>query len=325
MQLQVQSQMIQAPMYSKLKRYIRFNVPLKPKTSFKIGGCADIFFEPPNREYLIEGLPFFASLHLPISILGGGTNILVSDKGVSGAVVSLKALSDIKLHDTTMLTVEAGALTDTVSKFCVYHGLQGFENFARLPGSIGGAVFMNARCYETQISDILKSVTVLQYDGAQFTEKTIPYNDSEWAYKLSPFQKHFSGIELQQGGTIITSATFSVAVGNKADLTKKYKTIAKMRKEKKQFKKPSCGSTFKNNRAFGKPTGAIIEELGLKGTKYGKAQVAPFHGNFIINLGGARADDVQGLIQKIQAEAKHKKGIILEPEVIFAGRWGDAT
>lgn len=306
--------------FAPFRRVTSFAVSLKNKTGFKIGGKADIFFEPVTDQQLIKGLNFFAGNGIPISILGGGQNVLISDEGVEGVTVSLKRLHRIT-HSGMQLTVEAGAKTEQVSKYCARHGLAGFEDFARLPGTVGGAVYMNARCYEKDICEHLADVTVLQFTGGAFVEKRLEVKTTDFAYKTSPFQKARSGIELLDGGTIILSATFNLAREKRRLLYRTRAERIRDRKRKHQFAHPSAGSTFKNNRQFGKSSGAIIDELGLKGLTVGKAQVAPYHGNFIINAGGATARDVRALIETVQQRVFEVRGFRLEPEVIFAGRW----
>lgn len=300
---------------------ITFDISLKDKCSFKIGGKADIFFEPKTYKNLVYGLNFFAREDFKISSLGGGTNLLISDEGVEGVVLSLKNFNAIRKISTDELEAEAGVQNETMSSYTANSGLAGFENFAFLPGTIGGALFMNARCYSVEISSQLKSVKYLKLTCGKFLEGEYLYKREDWEYKKSPFQAFRSGIQLEENAIIILSAIFKLERGDKRLLEEIRQKRIHDRNDKGHFLKPSCGSTFKNNRNFGKSSGAIIDELGLKGLAIGKAQVAPFHGNFIINNGDAKAKDVRALIEKIQAEVKAKKGFELEAEVIFAGRW----
>jgi UDP-N-acetylmuramate dehydrogenase len=308
------------PNFRRLKKAIKFNVGLKNKTTFKIGGKADIFFQPQNKAELLSGLNFFASANIPISVLGGGANLLVSDYGVDGAVVHLGRINAIRKISANEIEVDAGVPMEKLSRFCAAKGLQGFENFAGLPGLVGGAVFMNARCYDDEIASRLKSVKILLFKKGSFSEAEYIFKAEDWAYKKSPFQNFHPGILLEENAMLILSVRFEVGKDNVQNLKRIRKLRIADRRAKGHFRKPSCGSTFKNNRNFGKSSGAIIDELHLKGTKYGKAQVAPFHGNFIINNGGATANEVKNLIAHIQEEVKNKTGFLLEPEVIFAGR-----
>lgn len=307
--------------FDKIKGSVLFNACLKNKTSFKIGGNADAFFQPETYCDLVYGLNFFASLKLPISILGGGTNLLVSDAGVEGVVVSLEKLNHFQQISDNKIQVEAGLKTENLSLLCASKGLKGFENFGGLPGTVGGAIFMNARCYGSEIAMLVKSVKTLTFHSGVFSESLYKFSPDDWGYKKTPFQKFRSGILLEEGASVIISAIFSVEKGNSNELKEVRKMRIADRSEKGHFNMPSCGSTFKNNHNFGKPSGAIIDELGLKGLTEGGAQVAPFHANFIINKNNATAHDVKTLIEKVQAEVKATKGFDLEPEVIFAGRW----
>ncbi|MEL3907573.1 MAG: UDP-N-acetylmuramate dehydrogenase [Treponemataceae bacterium] len=307
--------------FGKIKKSVFFGTSLKNKNSFKIGGKADIFFKPKTYSDLVFGLNFFARLKLPISVLGAGTNLLVSDTGIEGVVVSLEKLKGFQQVSDNRIQVEAGLKTEKLSLLCANKGLKGFENFGGLPGTIGGAIFMNARCYGSEIAMLLKSVKTLKFKAGTFSESLYEFSSEDWAYKKTPFQKFRSGVLLEDGASLIVSAVFAVEAGNSKELKKVRKMRIVDRREKGHFNMPSCGSTFKNNHNFGKPSGAIIDELGLKGLTVGGAQVAPFHANFIINKNNASAQDVKKLIEKVQAEVKAKRGFDLEPEVIFAGRW----
>lgn len=298
-----------------------FDAPLKDRTSFKIGGPADALFCPQNYTELLDGLNFFALQHVPVSVLGGGTNLLISDAGVEGVVLSLKNFTQCELLSDTIVHVEAGVLTEVLSRFAAENSLAGFENFAALPGTVGGALFMNARCYESEISACLEKVQCIKLENGRFTPHTYTAIPSDWGYKISPFQKYRNRLELGENADIIVSATFRLQAGNRAELEKIRQARTADRIKKGHFLKPSCGSTFKNNRTFGKPSGVIIEEAGLKGASVGGAEVASFHANFIVNNGSATASDVKALIEVVQKKVKEKTGFTLEPEVIFAGRF----
>ena len=198
-------------------------------------------------------------------------------------------------------------------KFCTENTISGLEQFAGLPGSVGGAVYMNARCFDKSISDVLFSVSTMEIDrtAKKITLNQELFDPSVWAYKKSPYQG---------GDRFITTATFLLTQKNASELPqiqaecKKY--IAE-RVNKGHFKFPSAGSVFKNNRDFGKPSGQIIDEAGLRGTAIGGAKVADFHGNFIINTGDAKASEIKQLVQLVQAKVREKYGFYLETEIIF--------
>ena len=208
-----------------------------------------------------------------------------------------------------LLICGAGCTFEKITDFCIKNEISGLENFAGLPGTTGGATFMNARCYEVSISDVLSSVKYI--DLSDFTEKTYSVDLSEWDYKKSPFQS---------GDKIITQVNFNVKKGISKEIEEKSLSFIKDRENKGHFKFPSAGSVFKNNRNFGKPSGKIIDEVGLRGFSVGQAQVAPWHGNFIINNGNATASDVRNLVEIIQEKVLKETGFMLECEIIFTDK-----
>lgn len=249
--------------------------------------------------------------------------MLISDDGIRGAVLHTCRLNKIRLIESTeetLVQAEAGALMQNLTEFCAEHGLTGLENFAGLPGTVGGAVFMNARCYENSISDVLISASVLYFSEKGCTIEEYDYRQEDWGYKRSPFQpqnKRYA--ELSGNRPVIVSATFRTAPADTAGIHKTMESRIADRTAKGHFKLPSAGSVFKNNHAFGKPSGQLIDEAGLRGLHIGGAQVAPWHGNFIVNTGSATAREVMELIGTIQQQVKDKTGFELEPEIIFAG------
>lgn len=192
--------------------------------------------------------------------------------------------------------------------FCVKNRLEGLQTFAGLPGTIGGALFMNARCFDVSICESFVSANYLELDD--FTCYEIGYFPGEWDYKVSPFQN---------SSKLILDAKLRLKKSDKSEeqLLEECKKYIEERKSKGHFNYPSAGSVFRNNRNFGAPSGKLIDECGLKGKQIGNAQIAPFHGNFIINLGGATQKDVKKLVELTVKEIKEKKGFILEPEIIF--------
>ena len=304
---------------------IEFDKPLKPVTAYKIGGPAEALFCPKDEDHLKEALIFLSKNKIPASLIGGGTNILVSDKGFRGVLISLKNLNKIEIigesENKVFVRAGAGVLTDTLTKWAVENSLSGLECFGGLPGSVGGAVFMNARCYDVSISDRLKSVKYILADDDKTEFAEYKYNPSDWDYKVSPFQQNPVSTEITKNRKIVLSAVFTLTHGIKEEIAAKTEEKVEDRISKGHFKAPSAGSTFKNNRTFGQPSGKLIEDAGLKGLCEGGAQVAPWHGNFIINKHNASASDVRSLIEKVQKTVKNKTGFLLEPELIFAGDW----
>ncbi|UTY32254.1 UDP-N-acetylmuramate dehydrogenase [Treponema putidum] len=304
---------------------IEFDKTLKPLTAYKIGGNAEAFFCPKNEEHLKEALIFLLKNKIPVSLIGGGANILVSDKGFRGVLISLKNLNKIEIigesENKIFVRAGAGVLTDNLTKWAVKNSLSGLECFGGLPGNVGGAVFMNARCYDVSISDRLKSVKYILADDGKTEFAEYKYNPSDWGYKVSPFQQNPISTEIRNNRKIVISAVFTLTYGIKEEIAAKTEEKIQDRISKGHFKAPSAGSTFKNNRTFGQPSGKLIEDAGLKGLCEGGAQVAPWHGNFIINKKDASASNVKILIEKVQKNVKDKTGFLLEPEVIFAGDW----
>ncbi len=321
-------------MNNRIDSIIQKAFPLKDLTSFKIGGNAEFFFEPSNQEELINGIKIFIENKIPMSIIGGGNNLLIPDTGISGAVLSLKKIKEIKIlsappfpsaHEKEsskiFVEAEAGVSIEELTNWAIENSVSGLENFGGLPGTVGGACFMNARCYGSSISDILYSAKtfsqVLVHNSSNFEFTEYLSSPKDWAYKISPFQKNADGIKIGDNRQIIFSAIFELEYGNKEEIKKQCEKCRQDRIEKGHFRAPSAGSTFKNNRDFGEPSGKIIEDAGLKGLSIGGAQVAPWHGNFVINADNASYNDVLKLIRHIQNEVLAKTGFLLEPEVII--------
>jgi len=268
---------------------LQYNISMKEHTTFKIGGPAEIFITPKTVKSFCFVIHYLQQNKQSFFILGKGSNIVVSEKGISGFVISTAELNTIKYNtDTNELICGAGCSFASLTQFCIKNSLSGLEVFAGLPASIGGAIFMNARCYEISISDIITSVEYVTKSGMC---KTYSVNLKDWDYKVSPFKN-------MEKGTCILATHFKVHKENKKLIKETCKKYIKNRLEKGHYKFPSAGSVFKNNRTFGKPTGQLIDEAGLKGTRCGGAQIAPWHGNFIVNTGNATADDIKKLVDK---------------------------
>ena len=223
----------------------------------------------------------------------------------------------------------AGASIASITEFCAEHGLWGFSRFAGLPGTAGGAAYMNARCYGQDMSSVIAAVeylnlTELSPDSPAdiaFLPKMYHNNGSGWDYKLSPFMGKdvlISAVHLSLSCLAPDSlAGAEVPAEVSAFVREQNRHFVLDRREKGHFNAPSAGSVFKNNRAFGKPSGMLVDEAGLKGLSVGGAQVAPWHGNFIINTGSARAADIRELVARVQRAVESRTGFMLEPEIIF--------
>jgi UDP-N-acetylmuramate dehydrogenase len=287
---------------------VRIDEPMAGRTSFRIGGPADVYAVPADDREAALVQETCAREAVPCFLLGGGTNILVSDKGIRGVVLDLSRISGIIVEGTS-ITARAGTPVSDVAAAAAAASLAGMEFAFSLPGSVAGAIWMNARCYEREISDILSFVEHLDSD---FVPRRYAMQKRDWAYKKSPFQ--------DRRGAILT-AGFALAPGDPEDIRARMQDHRRDRERKGHFLFPCAGSIFKNNRGFGAPTGKLIDSLGLKGTRHGGAQVAPFHGNIIVNVDHATAADVLSLIEMLEREVRARLGFELEREVILVGDW----
>ncbi len=290
------------------------NESLKSHTTFQIGGPADEYCEPETFDELIEKIYTCRTNGKKYFLLGGGSNLVFSDKGFRGAVICTRKLNKITLIENNLVFAEAGATMKELVDFCTENGLSGMEEFAGLPGTVGGALYMNARCFDKSVSEQLYETAWFEEEAGKYTARGIRFEEDaeNWAYKKSPFQKT---------NRIIKGGTFRVIPVESKEARESIKTkcagYIKGREERGHFKFPSAGSVFKNNHEFGKPSGKLIDEAGLRGCRIGGAQIAEFHGNFIVNTGSASADDVKGLVQKAINTVKDRFGFCLEPEIIF--------
>ncbi|MBQ0003960.1 MAG: UDP-N-acetylmuramate dehydrogenase [Treponema sp.] len=285
--------------------------------SFKVGGVTPLLVEPETTESFLECLNLAESEKVPYFILGGGTNIVFSDSGFDGAVISTGRLNKVEIvaSEGENVTVRAlcGAQMNAIVNFCTKNGLSGLEEFCGLPGTCGGAAYMNARCFNREISDVAENIEYADLCGANstYTQKILNPDKTLWSYKKSPFT---------DTKRVVYAVEFKLTRedGSKASqIAEKAASFMKERVDKGHFKFPCAGSVFKNNHDFGAPTGQIIDGLGLKGTAVGGAQVAPFHGNIIINTGAASASDIKALVELVKKEVREKKGFELEEEIIF--------
>jgi len=293
---------------TKFSGEIRFNEDMSSHTTFKIGGKADLWIKPAKECFIPYTKMLFYLVekkNIPIFILGGGANIVVSDEGIRGIVLDTGFWTGCEIIEEGEMLILSGTQTNNAVNEALEQGFSGMEFLAGLPGSIGGAVWMNARCYEKSISDILIDVEILD---EELKQTKVPFRAEDYDYKKSPFQKR---------KVLIFSARFSINKRDKKEISEEMEKYHLDRENKGHYRYPSAGSVFKNNRNFGKPTGKIIDELGLRGLSIGGAQVAPWHGNIIINTGDATAKDIRALVMEISLQAEKKLGIKLEPEILF--------
>jgi len=300
---------------------IRRNELMKNHTTFKTGGKADFWLCPDGEGFISFCTSLLNLTHkekIPLFILGGGANIVVSDKGIRGIVLDMSAWTGESVwtlckEEENEIIFKSGTSIDEAADTACAENLSGFEFLAGMPGTIGGAVWMNARCYSSEVADILRWVEILYRENDEYIIKRIDVKKSEgFGYKKSPFQEM---------DCLILSAAFKLKKGNKEKILLEMENNREDRSKKGHYNFPSAGSAFKNNHDFGKPTGQIIDELGLKGLKKGGAQIAPFHGNIVINTGNAKASDIRALMNDVSAKVKKAAGFVLEPEILFIGDW----
>lgn len=283
----------------------KLNEPMSCHTSFKIGGAADIFISVSSANELSAVFKKCGELNIPRFIIGKGSNLLVSDLGLEGAVISLLGLNGISVSGEE-ITCGAGAALSDICRAALRNSLTGLEFAYGIPGSIGGAVYMNAGAYGGEISGAVLSAECMTADGS--TVK-VEAKDMNFGYRKSVFKEN---------GTTVISAVLRLQKGKKKEIEEKMEDYISRRKSKQPLEYPSAGSFFK--RPEGYFAGALIEKNGLKGASVGGAQVSCKHAGFIINRGGATAADVMKLSRKVSDTVLAKDGVSLEREVIFIGR-----
>ncbi len=280
---------------------------MKNFTSFKIGGEADIIAEPKNIKELVELIKFLRNKGIIYYILGNGTNILVSDKGVRGCVVHLgKNMSKIKVVGTK-IEAEPGALLSEIAQVALKNKLQGFEELSGIPGSIGGAVAMNAGAYDREIKDVVTSVNAI--------------NENNRVIKLTKDALDFSyrRSSILEKNYVVTSVTINLQEGNRDTIKANMEKYAELRRNKQPLDWPSAGSTFK--RPEGKYAALLIKDSNLMGESVGDAEVSTKHAGFIVNKGNAKASDVYKLMNIIKSEVKTYFNVDLEPEIKLWGKF----
>ncbi len=294
----------------KIKRSFKGKIlkcfPLSKLTSFGVGGPAEVLIYPTDEEDLLTVLDFAKENALPLKVLGKGTNLLIRDKGLEGLVIIIEnGFKNIDINENE-IKVGAGVSLSFLSKILMEEGIAGFEFAWGIPGSLGGAIFMNAGAFGSCISDYLDKVT------------TITLNGDKRVYKKKDLKFLYRESELQKKKEIIISASFRIEKRDSSEkIFKKMKEFEKIRKSTQPIGKKSAGSIFKNPK--GNYAGKIIEKLGLKGKRIGGAVVSEIHANFIINRGDAKAKDIEELILYIEERVREKTGIKLVREVEILG------
>lgn len=279
--------------------------PMKKYTTFKIGGPADIIVQPQNKEQLSAVLKVCRKEDIPYYILGNGSNLLVSDEGYRGIIIQLyNQFAEIKV-DGNLITAQSGALLAKIASKALVHELTGFEFAHGIPGTLGGAVVMNAGAYGGEMKEVLVSCEVMTPEGEILN---LSHDDLELGYRTSVIQKK---------DYIVLEATIALEKGDKEKIQELMKDYAGRRRDKQPLDKPSAGSTFK--RPVGHFAGKLIMDSDLRGFKVGGAMVSDKHCGFVVNTGEATCEDVIGLIQEVRRIVKEKFDVELEPEVKMLG------
>ncbi len=286
---------------------IKYDEPMKYHTSFKVGGKADIYFEPGNVDELIKFISYLKEKNINYFLFGNGTNLLVADEGIRGAVIKLGDKMASVVIDGERIMVECGALLSAVSKIAADYSLSGLEFGNGIPGSVGGAVTMNAGAYGMEIKDVVEKVEVLDSD---LKLKVLDNKQMEFGYRKSIIEKH---------GYIVIKSTFKLKKANTWDIKRHIDELTEKRQSKQPINLPSAGSVFK--RPEGYFAGKLIEDAGLKGLTIGDAQISDKHCGFIINKGNASAKDIYNLIKHIQKTIYERFGVKLETEIKLLGKF----
>lgn len=282
---------------------LTFDTPLAKHTSFHIGGNAEVIAFPANAEQLRKILKVSSLLDCNVRILGAGTNVLAPDAGVSGLVICLKdALDGMEKLDGNVIRVMAGVTMTRAAVFAANHGLSGLEFAHGIPGTVGGGVYMNAGAYGGEISQVCMQVAVMDMEGEI---AVLSAEEMEFSYRHS---------RLKDRPGIVLYADFALTPAPAERIRETMRTLMDKRKTSQPLEYPSAGSAFK--RPVGGYAAALIEQCGLKGYQIGGAAVSTKHAGFVVNLGGATADDVMQLLAQVSNIVFEKTGIRLEPEVL---------
>lgn len=280
--------------------------PMSRRTTFRIGGPADRFVTVESAAQLSGLLPLLEREKIPWMVLGNGSNLLVADKGIRGAVLSLSGeFKQVELLSGGVVRAGAGALLSSACAFARDQSLTGLEFAWGIPGSAGGAAYMNAGAYGGEMKDVVKSVTHITPEGQV---ETVPADRLSFAYR----QSRYTGSR-----DVILFVEYALTSGDQIQIAAKMEELMARRKAKQPYDMPSAGSVFKRPQTG--YAAALIEECGLKGKRVGGAQVSPKHAGFIVNTGGAACRDVLELIRAVQAEVSEKTGVLLEREVKIVG------
>lgn len=283
------------------------NEPMSAHTSFRIGGNADAFASVTSEEEIKRLMSFCKENDIPYMLMGNGSNMLVSDKGIRGLVIQVgSGMQNCRIEGTSVFA-EAGVLMSKLAKTVLREELSGFETLSGIPGTLGGGIYMNAGAYGGEIKDVAEEITYIDREGEI---RTIGADKAEFSYRHSVFERE---------GYIILSAKLRLKKGKYDDIKSAMDDYNKRRADKQPLNMPSAGSTFK--RPEGYFAGKLIQDCGLMGYSVGGAQVSEKHAGFVVNKGGATAAEVLALIEHIKHTVREKFGVELSPEVRLVGEF----
>lgn len=281
------------------------NEPMSHHTTFKIGGEAEVFVKIKEEASFVELIGKLNKFEIPYYVIGNGSNLLVGDKGIQGVVIETSGSFNQIQVEGNIIEAQAGALLSQVAGAAREHGLTGLEFAAGIPGTIGGALVMNAGAYDGEMKMVVESVRVVSREGEIMT---LDNDTMEFSYRHSVLKEY---------PFVALSTRLRLESGDRTAIGDKMKELACKRREKQPLEFPSAGSTFK--RPEGNFAGKLIMDAGLRGYRVGGAQVSEKHCGFVVNIGGATASDVVELMDSVNASVKEKFNVELEPEVIFLG------
>lgn len=285
------------------KGNILYNEPMSRHTTFRTGGPVSVFVEPFGEEELISLLKECNKHNIKFYIIGNGSNILVPDEGIDGMIIKInKGFDEIRVKDN-IVKAQAGALLSKIAAYALNEALTGFEFAAGIPGSLGGAITMNAGAYGGEMKNVVKSVRIMDYNGNIYNKST---EEMDFSYRHSI---------ISNNDYIVLEADFLLEKGNKDQIRETMNDLAYKRRTKQPLEYPSAGSTFK--RPEGYFAGKLIMDAGFSGYCVGDAQVSQKHCGFIINKGKATTTDILRLIEEVKKGVYDKFGVMLEPEVML--------
>ncbi len=286
------------------KDEVKINALMKEHINFEVGGPADILLIPSKVEQIIESIKICKENNIPYFVMGNGSNLLVKDGGIRGVVIKLTGLTNLEVNETE-IKADCGVMLKELSDKALENSLTGLEFACGIPGSVGGAVFMNAGAYNGEIKNVIKEAQVITSSGEIVT---LSKDELELGYRTS---------KVMRDNSIVINATFKLEKGNKEEIKETIDDLTQKREEKQPLEYPSAGSTFK--RPEGYFAGKLIQDSGLKGYSIGGAAVSSKHSGFVINKDNATAKDILDLIAYIQTEVKKQFGVELHTEVRIIG------